>query len=167
MSNNPFLIVLGIGNSLRMDDGAGIRVVESLSKDKNLKNLDIEFSYLNTGGLEILDVIDGFERAIIVDAASMADQGLKPGEFYHLTNLHDLTTTERGGISSHGVSVFDVLKYGEIGGYQIPNPIEIYGIQIKETGFVSEDLTPEVARGVNKLVTLLKNRILDMFSPRI
>ncbi len=163
MSKSQLLILLGVGNSIRMDDGAGIRVVEQLEKDKDLKNLDITFSYLNTGGLDILDEIDGFKRAIIVDAASMAEQGLQPGEYYYLENLHDLTPSKRGGISSHGVGVFEILKYADMGGYNVPNPIEIYGIQVKETGFVSEQLTPEVQKGVAQLVDILKVKIVRYF----
>jgi hydrogenase maturation protease len=147
-----------------MDDGAGIRVVEYLEKDYDLKKLDITFSYLNTGGLDVLDEIDSFKMAIIVDAASMADKGLNPGEFYHLKNLHDLTPSNRSGISSHGVGVFEILKYSEMGGYDVPNPIEIYGIQVKETGFVSEELTPEVQQGVDQLVKILKEKLIKLFN---
>lgn len=164
MTPSKFLVVLGIGNSIRMDDGAGIRVVEKLEKDENLEKLDISFKYLNTGGLDILDEIDGYKRAIIVDAASMADQGLKPGEFYHLDNLNDLKIEQTGEISSHGVGVFGFLKYAKIGGYSVPNPIEIYGVQIKETGFFSEDLTPEVSKAVNELAVIIRDKIITLFS---
>ena len=159
-----FLVVLGIGNSIRMDDGAGIRVVELLEQDKTLKKLKVSFKYLNTGGLDILDEIDGYTHAIIVDAASMADQGLKPGEFFYLENLNKLEIKETSEISSHGVGVFGFLKYAKVGGYQIPDPIEVYGIQVKETGFFSEELTPEVANAVKDLVIILKKKILDLYS---
>ena len=163
MEESKKLIVLGVGNSIRMDDGAGIRTVEQLEKDEDLKQLGISFQYLNTGGLDILDAIDGFEHAIIVDAAAMADQGLKPGEIFHLENLNDLEVKDSGGISSHGVGVLPVLKYAKIGGYEVPNPIEIYGVQIKEIGFISEELTPEVANGVKELVPKLKSHIIGLF----
>ena len=159
-----FLIILGIGNSIRMDDGAGIKVVELLEQDKDLKKYNISFKYLNTGGLDILDVINGYSHAIIVDAASMADQGYMPGDFYYLENLNDLKNEYLGEISSHGVGVFSFLKYAKIGGYSVPDPIEVYGIQIKETGFFSEELTPEIAKAVDKLVDILKNKIRHFFS---
>jgi len=159
-----FLIILGIGNSIRMDDGAGIKVVELLEQDKDLKKYNISFKYLNTGGLDILDVINGYSHAIIVDAASMANQGLKPGEFYHLENLNELEIEHIGGISSHGVGVFSFLKYAKAGGYSVPNPIEVYGIQVKETGYFSEELTPEIANAVIKLVNILKEHVIHLFS---
>ena len=157
-------MVLGVGNSIRMDDGAGIRVVEQLEQDEELSKYKISFQYLNTGGLDILDAIDGFDHAIIVDAASMADQGLKPGDIFYLENLNEVDIKDPGGISSHGVGVLPVLKYAKIGGYKVPNPIEIYGVQIKEIGFISEELTPEVSKGVKDLIPKLKSHIIRLLS---
>ena len=57
-----------------------------------------------------------------------------------------------------------MLKYANVAGYQIPQSIEIYGIQIKETEYFSEQLTPEVANGVDILITRLKTRINELFS---
>ncbi len=163
MIGSKKLVVLGVGNSIRMDDGAGIRAVEQLEKDEDLIQLGISFQYLNTGGLDILDAIDGFDHAIIVDAASMAHQGLKPGEIFYLENLNEIDVKDSGGISSHGVGVLPVLKYAKMGGYEVPNPIEVYGVQIKEIGFIGEELTPEVTKGVEKLVPKLKSHILSLF----
>ena len=156
------LVVLGIGNSIRMDDAAGIRVVEQLELDLSLQSLKIAFKFLNTGGFDILDEIDGYKQAIIVDAADMPDQGLKPGDIFHCPNLHELVSEEVGGISSHGIGVLHVLKYAKMGNYQPPPIIEVYGIQVKETKYFSEELTPEVAGGVEKLVTRLKSHIFSL-----
>ena len=164
MDKRKSLVVLGVGNDIRMDDGAGIRVVEHLERDNELEALDISFKYLNTGGFDILDEIDGYERAIIVDAASMTDQNLRPGEFFCISDLHEYTKGQPVGISSHGVGVLQVLGYAEMGGYKVPRQIEVYGIQVKETGYFSEELTPEVAEGVKKLVRILRERILTLFS---
>jgi len=163
LTSTNFLVVLGVGNSVRMDDGAGIRVVEKLESDVELNQLDISFRYLNTGGFDILDEIDGFQNAIIIDAASMADKGLKPGEFFHLTDIGKMKSKPALGVSSHGLGVLSVLKYADIGGYEIPESIEIYGIQVKTTNYFSEELTPEVALGVQKLVKQVKKRILSLF----
>ena len=164
MDKTKSLVVLGVGNDIRMDDGAGIRVVERLERDTELESLNISFKYLNTGGFDILDEIDGYDRAIIVDAASMTDQGLTPGQFFYIEDLNKYTKGQSIGVSSHGVGVLQVLGYARISGYQIPQKIEVYGIQVKETGYFSEDLTPEVAEGVNNLYRVLKKRILSYFS---
>ncbi len=158
-SNN--LVILGVGNSIRMDDGAGIRVVEQLEQDLSLQSAKIAFKYLNTGGFDILDEIDGYRHAIIVDAADMPDQGLKPGDIFHCPNLHELVIEEARGISSHGIGVLHVLKYAEVGNYHPPPIIEVYGIQVKETRYFGDELTPEVAAGVMKLTNRLKQHIFS------
>ncbi|MFX1282712.1 MAG: hydrogenase maturation protease [Promethearchaeota archaeon] len=164
MIQTKHLVVLGVGNEIRMDDGAGIRVVERLERDSSLEHLNISFKYLNTGGFDILDEIDGYKRAIIVDAASMTDQGLKPGEFFYISDLSEYSTGHLIGVSSHGIGVLQILRYAKVGGYRVPHQIEVYGIQVKETGYFSEKLTPEVAEGVENLVNILRERILKVFS---
>jgi len=162
-----FLVVLGIGNTIRMDDGAGIRVVEELEKDEGLKNLDISFKCLNSSGIEILDEINGYKQAIIVDAVSISNQELKPGEIFHLENLNEFKTEQTSEISSHGIGVLGIIKYAKIGGYNLPNPIEVYGIQIKETECFIEVLTPDISEAVKELVIILKDRILKLFSTNL
>lgn len=163
MTSSKFLVVLGVGNDIRMDDGAGIKVVKFLEQNTNLKHLDITFRYLNTGGFDILDDIEGFQKAIIVDAADMEDKGLRPGEFFHLLNLSELNIEKPSSISSHGLGVLPILKYAKESGYKIPSQIEVFGVQVKETRIFSEELTPEVAKGVEKLVKLLESYILKLF----
>lgn len=164
MTSSKQLVILGVGNSIRKDDAAGLKVVEGLEKDEELQELGVAFKYLHTGGLDILDEINGYKYAIIVDAASMADQGLKPGEIMHIDNLHNLEMKPSGGVSSHSVGVLEVLEFARIGGYVIPNPIEIYGVQVKEINVVSEELTPEVEDGVRKLVVMLKEKMLQIIT---
>jgi hydrogenase maturation protease len=147
-----------------MDDAAGIRVVECLERDSTLKHMNISFKYLNTGGFDILDEIDGFLNAIIVDAADMSDKGYKPGEILHITNLNDLDVEFQQGISSHGIGILPILKYAEESGYNLPKRIEIFGIQIKETNVFSEDLTPDVKQGVEKLTAHLKEYIINLLN---
>jgi len=146
-----------------MDDGAGIKVVQRLSKDNDLKHLDIDFKYLNTGGFDILDEIDGYSIAIIIDAADMPEKGLRPGEIIHIDNLSEFEVKGSTGVSSHSIGLLQVLKYAGEGNYRVPNKIEIYGIQVLKTDYFSEDLTPEVAIGVEKCLKLVKRRILDIF----
>jgi hydrogenase maturation protease len=159
LSESKQLLVLGIGNYIRMDDGAGLRTVEYLEQDETLKDMKISFKYLHTGGLDILDEINGYKHVIIVDAASMTDRNLNPGEYFHIEDLYKLKQNQPSGISSHGVGVLSVLKYAEVGGYELPDQIEIFGIQVKETEIFGEALTLEVEEGVKKLVHFLKNHI--------
>jgi len=64
--NAPTILVLGIGNVLRKDDGVGIRVIELLRERKlpdHVRLLDG-----GTAGLDLLSYLEGANRIIIVDA---------------------------------------------------------------------------------------------------
>jgi len=59
-------IVLGVGNLILGDDGVGIHVVNEIKKQ--IKNPDITIDEAITGGMNLLDLLLGYEKAIIVDA---------------------------------------------------------------------------------------------------
>ncbi|MFW9780437.1 MAG: hydrogenase maturation protease [Candidatus Heimdallarchaeota archaeon] len=164
MSLKAPLVILGIGNTVRMDDGAGIRVVEELEKNERLKTFDVAFKYLNTGGLDILDAIDGYQYAIIVDAASMDDQGYNPGDIIHFPDLYAFKDKYQEEISSHSMGVIPVMNFAEIGNYNLPSKIEVYGIQVKETRYFSEQLTDAVKAGVTRLTSILVKKVINFYN---
>ncbi|MFW9855108.1 MAG: hydrogenase maturation protease [Candidatus Thorarchaeota archaeon] len=158
------LVILGIGNTVRMDDGAGIRAVEELEKNERIKTFDIAFKYLNTGGLDILDAIDGHQYAIIVDAASLDDQEYNPGDIIHFPDLYALKDRYHEEISSHSMGVIPVMNFAEIGNYNLPSRVEVYGIQVKETRYFSEELTEAVRAGVTRLTSILVKKVISFYN---
>ena len=80
-------IILGLGNLLFTDDGAGILIARDLKKRIDQKDITIIEDTI--GGLDILDKIAGYEKAIIIDAIQ-TPRGC-PGSVYRLEsgpNLH-------------------------------------------------------------------------------
>ena len=63
------LLVLGLGNPLRGDDGIGPRVIEAL-QDRGLPS-GVEVIDGGTGGLGLVNMLSCRQRVIIVDAANM------------------------------------------------------------------------------------------------
>ena len=74
-------IVLGIGNLILSDDGVGIHVARELKK--RIKNKDITIDEAFTGGMNLLDLMIGYDKAIIIDAVKA---GGEPGMIYRLKN---------------------------------------------------------------------------------
>ncbi len=74
------ILVLGIGNILLSDEGAGIRVIEKLQEryefPENVSVLDG-----GTLGLSLLGVISEVDHLIVVDAVR---NGGKPGSLYRM-----------------------------------------------------------------------------------
>jgi len=92
------------------------------------------------GGLELLEMIQGYNKVIFIDAIKTKD-GI-PGDVYiyspsdfketlHLSHIHD-------------VSFLTALKFGEDIGLQVPQEIKIIAIEIVEDLVFSNNYSPEI-----------------------
>jgi hydrogenase maturation protease len=76
----PQVLVAGMGNDLRQDDGFGIAVVRRFFEDDVPEGVQVYESGIAGIGL-VQELMDGYEALVIVDAA---DRGEKPGTVYLL-----------------------------------------------------------------------------------
>ena len=155
--NKRRAIVLGIGNTIRLDDGVGIVVVETL--ENSLKNqLNVEFDTMQTGGVDILSSIDGFDFAVIVDAAFM---NAEAGDAKWLsTELLDRDV--RLYSSDHSASVLETISMAKsIDNLDIPKEIAILGIQVKETKGFGEKLTDPVVKGAKIAFKMILDKLKE------
>ncbi|OQX52354.1 MAG: hypothetical protein B5M53_08815 [Candidatus Cloacimonas sp. 4484_209] len=60
-------LILGLGNPILSDDAVGIRTVEKIEKLVGKKD-GIDYVKDSVAGLRILDIINGYDKLIIVDA---------------------------------------------------------------------------------------------------
>jgi len=144
-TDQPKIVILGIGNILLRDEGVGIHLVRML--DKN----DIDYDNLEIidGGIcpEIVSFIEDAYKLIIVDAIK---GGKEPGTIYRLS-ADDVMADSATPICSHQVSIIDSLRIlGLIG--KGPRDTIIIGIEPKNMDYGLE-LSPEVKE---KLVELKK-----------
>jgi len=66
-------IIVGIGNPILGDDGVGIHVLKEVQrKISDTKN--VFFEEAMTGGMNLLDIIIGFEKAILIDAVHLKNE---------------------------------------------------------------------------------------------
>ena len=73
-------LILGLGNPILSDDGAGFYAAEQL-KDR-LNGQDITVEQADTGGLAMIDMLYGYDKAIIIDAIQTGKG--KTGEIYNI-----------------------------------------------------------------------------------
>ena len=59
-------LVLGLGNPILSDDGVGLRVARAV--ESQLSQQEITVMETSMGGLSLLDLLTGYDRAIIIDA---------------------------------------------------------------------------------------------------
>ncbi|MCK4575379.1 hydrogenase maturation protease [candidate division WOR-3 bacterium] len=138
------LLFLGVGNPILSDDAVGIRVVEEIRSIVG----DVRGVGFVTGsiaGLRVLDVIQGYDDLVIVDAVEMDGE---PGSLYKI-ELEELKNTIHL-TSLHSINLATAMKWGREMGLKIPENISIYGIQIKNLLEFSENMTQEVEGSVKR-----------------
>ena len=147
-------IVLGIGNPILRDDGVGIHAANQLKQHVNDPNVTIDEAM--TGGMNLLDLIVGYDKAILIDAINI--KGAKNGEVKRLL-LSDFSSIHSD--NPHDVSLMDAMKLADrLGEKRIPQEVVIIGIVLKENPYIfGEKLSPKIAAAVPKAVEMTLNEI--------
>jgi hydrogenase maturation protease len=115
-------IILGLGNSLFGDDAVGVLVARALKP--RAANADIIIEEAAVAGLDVLDLLSGSDRAIIIDAVQ-TPQG-RPGSIYRL----DRTQISRfESPNPHQLDFLAALELGQRLGLELPREIILFGIE--------------------------------------
>lgn len=147
------VLVLGLGNPLRGDDAVGPRVVEELSR----RDLPEGVTVLDggTGGLDLLRILERWERAVIVDAA---DVGREPGRFVRFApDRARLTPTTGYRFSLHHAGLGEALRLADALDLPLPEMV-IFGMQPAEIGW-SDGLSPTVETALPALIDAVLREI--------
>lgn len=148
----PSVLVLGIGNPLRGDDGVGPRVVKELARrglPEGVTALDV-----GTRGLDLLQVLEGWERVVVVDAV---DFGQEPGQFVRFTPDQAELARTADHFSLHHAGLSEVLALASALGWTLPGLV-IFGVQPAEIGW-REGLSLAVETALSALTDAVMREI--------
>lgn len=135
-------LILGLGSPILSDDGVGIRVAEELKGRLDQQEVTVEETSM--AGLSLLDMLAGYNRAIIIDA--IQTRGGKAGQVYRLEpEAFDAT---RRTATPHDVNFATALELGRRLGLALPQQIVIFAIEVANVSSFSEECTPEVERAI-------------------
>ena len=142
-----------MGNSLLSDDGVGLYVVAEIKNRLNEPAITI----METGaaGLSILDLLVGYDRAIIIDAIQTAAG--KAGQVYRLGP--EAFDTTRRTATSHDVDFTTALAFGNKLNLPLPQEIVIFAIEASDVSSFSEECTPEVKQAIPICVEMVLQEI--------
>lgn len=144
--------ILGVGNLLLRDEGAGIRVIEYLREEALLPQ-GVEAIDGGTGGMKLLPFIEGVKHLIVVDAVR---RGGRPGALYRFI-LEEMPLRTVPKVSLHEVDLREVFSlFGLVrGGF--PHTV-IVGV---EPGDVSPGvgLSPAVEASIPKAAEMVLNEV--------
>jgi len=142
-------LILGLGNPILSDDGVGLRVAEELKGRLDQQEVTVEETSM--AGLSLLDLLAGYDRAILIDAIQTADG--KAGQIYRLDpEAFDVT---RHAASPHDVNFATALELGNRLGLALPRQIVIFAIEVADASTFSEECTPEVRRAIPVCVNMI------------
>ncbi|MEO5970895.1 MAG: hydrogenase maturation protease [Bdellovibrionia bacterium] len=166
----PHILVAGIGNILRADDGFGVDVVRKLTQCSSRP--DVEIIDFGIRGIDFAyKLLDGkYDTLIIVDTLS---RGEAPGTLYVMepeipdsSNITDANANEEPlFMEPHGMDPFKVLKWVKAMGGKRKN-IKIVGCEPENLASDEEPemgLSPCVLRSLEGAVTLIESLIEDSY----
>ena len=147
-------IILGVGNPILSDDGVGIHVATQLKQ--HIRDPDVAIDEALTGGMNLLDLLLGYDKAIIIDAVKI-DNG-KDGEVKRIP-LNNFSTMH--SCNPHDVSLTEAIQMAEkLGETKIPKEIVVIGIMMKKLSCeFGENLSEKIAMAVPKAIEMTLNEI--------
>ncbi len=147
------LLVMAVGNILRMDDGFADAVLNLLA-EKNLPE-DIELFDAGTSAIDLMEVFNGREKLIVIDAVR---GGQAPGTLYRFSPQE----VEDGALpmnSLHQVGLLETLKLGELVDCK-PKETVVIGCQPEVTGLgigLSDAVKAQIERASELVLQEINN----------
>jgi hydrogenase maturation protease len=145
--------IIGLGNSILTDDGAGIYAAREVSRRLAETGLHIGVDVVESevAGFDLMEMMTGWKRIILID--SIQFEGLTPGAVIRI-EPDDLHTSLRIR-SVHQIDLPTVLELGRRMGLEMPSKLTIFGIQVEDPFTFGESLTEAAERGMNEAVDLV------------
>ncbi len=151
--------IIGLGNVLAGDDGVGIlaarRLKARLGKQQaDLVEVQVEVIEAELVGLEVLDLMEGADVVMLVDAAR---SGHPPGTLHRLEVSDGPIGKTLFPHSTHALNAVDALELGRTLG-TLPPRVIVFGIEAG-TLRAGEALSPEVARALEEVAERLAREV--------
>jgi hydrogenase maturation protease len=138
-------LVIGLGNPILGDDGVGWRVADLVERDLGRRE-DLAVVRVGVGGLRLMEMMVGWDRAVIVDAI---DTGTAPAGTVTTVPLPGLRDPGAGHTASpHDVSLAAALALGRTLGAPLPAEITVVAIEASPNLEFSDHLSPPVGAAV-------------------
>ena len=156
--NDPGTIkIIGLGQSLRGDDAAGLVAVtlwNSTYQSKN-KRPGVEMELAGLPGVGLLSLLDGARFAILVDAVR---SGAQAGTVHTLSE-NQLEAFPAGAGSAHGWGVAETLSLGrKLMPASLPGKLILIGIEAGQLN-LGETLSPQVESALPQVAQLIERFI--------
>ena len=148
------IVVVGIGNILKTDEGIGVRILQELYKCAD-EFPSVDFVDLGSGGMGLLHTIAHRTKAVIIDCAFM---GKAAGTINRFAPEQVATQKLLAGVSLHEGDVLNILALSRRL-REAPKEIVIFGIEPYSID-PGEDLSTELEKRLGTYVSQIKEELL-------
>ena len=144
-------LVLGIGNPVLGDDGIGFHIAQELAKEIKDENIGVKDTSVN--GLNLLELIVGYDKLIVIDA--IMTEEAKAGEIYRLKPSSS-GETAWSTISLHHLNLATTIEIGErLFPKEMPGEVIIFAIGAQEVTEVTGEMTARVKEAIPRVINLV------------
>ena len=147
-------VVLGIGNTILTDEGAGVRAVEALERSWKLPENVLAIDG-GTSGMEMIEDLSKLDLLIVLDVVKT---GAAPGTVVKIAG-DDIPVFFRRKLSPHQIALPDVLASLELLD-AIPREIIVLGVEPMSLELGME-MTPTIAAKIPVLVGMAAAELLS------
>ncbi len=147
------LLVLGVGNVLMMDEGAGVHAIHEFWKEKeNYDEAVVDFIDGGTFTQDIFYLFEEYEHLLVLD---IVRAGHESGTIYSLDE-DDLIQNEKQMLSLHDVDLLDSLKMAQMRGHR--PTLKVVGIEPDKINWGTE-MTPALVKAFPSFMKVAKKHI--------
>jgi hydrogenase maturation protease len=154
------ITIIGIGQSLRGDDAIGLEVVRHWQDAyaRTARQPDIRVELAENPGMGLLNLLEGADAAILVDAVR---SGAEPGTIDFFRE-RDIAAFLESSNSAHGWGVAETLQLGrQIDPDSLPAQIDLICIEVGQV-YLGTEISPEVAAVIPKAALLIQRKLQQL-----
>jgi len=154
------IVIIGVGQTMRGDDGAGPAAVKAWVKryPQTQEAAQIRTEIEELPGLNLLSLLQGSDAAIIVDAVQSNNE---PGKL-HLIQDDSQFLSRDNAQSAHNLGVQETLALARLLRFEdLPELITIIGIEVGNV-VLGENLSIDVKNAIPKAADLIEKQLQSL-----
>ena len=162
---NPSTIVVGLGNPILSDDAVGVLVARGFQKQlASCPDCDgVSIVEASVGGMRLTELLEGHERAVIVDAFLPDGRPSCPGAV-RIMPLEEVEEPHSGHChltSAHDTTLQHAVRCGRMLGMTLPDEIVVVAIEVENVTDFGQAMTPAVAAGIPAAISAVFNYVKE------
>ncbi len=156
-------VIIGLGNPIVGDDAIGIKVVEYIRDTLSLPENTEVLADISIAGVGLVELFRGFDKVILIDSIQSGTYPigkvllLKPDQFSLAIHSSDY----------HNMDLFTALEFSNQMYDDIPEIIKIIGIEIISPMEFSEELSIDLGKKFDDIVSEVYKLIIQELSEEI